>query len=147
MQQARSIQELARKKFEKLRIDFEHSQSELKSEQKTRSNSLVKKQAKKPVGHASQEPVGSDFSAGATLANIGDVQQTSNPIQGGSCERPCNNDGLVEGNAFLIDANQEKAEDFLSGITVKRSCLSSICFGYFVFIINFYAYSPSMIFI
>ncbi|XP_027368955.1 uncharacterized protein LOC113874897 [Abrus precatorius] len=113
--QARSIQELARKKFEKLRIDFERSQSELKSEQKTRSNPLVKKLAKKPLGHTSQEPVGSDFSSGATLATIGDVLPTSHPMQGVICERPGNIDGLTEGNAFLMDANQEKAEDYLSG--------------------------------
>ncbi|KAK7385967.1 hypothetical protein VNO78_31977 [Psophocarpus tetragonolobus] len=113
--QARSIQELARKKFEKLRIDFERSQSELKSEQKTRSNSLVKKLAKKPLGYASQEPVGSDFSSGATLATIGDVLPTSHQMQGVVCERPSSIDGLVEGNAFLIDSNQEKAEDYISG--------------------------------
>ncbi|XP_027939420.1 uncharacterized protein LOC114193718 [Vigna unguiculata] len=113
--QARSIQELARKKFEKLRFDFDRSQSELKSEQKTRSNSLVKKPAKKPLGHTSQEPIGSDFSSGATLATIGDVLPTSHPMQGVVCERPGNIDGLVEGNAFIIDANQEKAEDYISG--------------------------------
>ncbi|KAJ1441352.1 Bromodomain-like superfamily [Sesbania bispinosa] len=113
--QARSIQELGRKKFEKLRIGFERSQIELKSEQKTRSNSLVKKSVKKPLGCASQEPVGFDFSSGATLVTIGDVQPISYPMQGGSCERPGNIDGIVEGNAFLIEANQEKAEDVLSG--------------------------------
>ncbi|XP_061344497.1 uncharacterized protein LOC133290435 isoform X2 [Gastrolobium bilobum] len=112
--QARSIQELGRKKFEKLRIDFEHSQIELKCEQKTRSNSLVKKQAKKPLGRPSQEPVGSDFFSGETLATIGDVQP-SHQMQGGTCERPGYIDGIVKGNAFLVDANQEKAEDILSG--------------------------------
>ncbi|KAK7300058.1 hypothetical protein RJT34_10890 [Clitoria ternatea] len=113
--QARSIQELARKKFEKLRIDFERSHSELRSDQKARSNSLVKKLAKRPLGHTSQEPVGSDFSSGATLATIGDVLPTSHPMQGVICERPGNIDGLVEGNSFFIDTNQEKAEDYLSG--------------------------------
>jgi len=136
--QARSIQELARKKFEKLRFDLDRSQSELKSEQKTRSNSLVKKPAKKPFGHTSQEPVGSDFSSGATLATIGDVLPTSHPMQGIVCERPGNIDGLVEGNAFVIDANQEKAEDYISGITeeikpfhafIVQFCLISV--GYF----------------
>lgn len=117
---------MARKKFEKLRVDFENSQSEQKSDQKARSNSLGKKPTKKPLGHVSQEPVGSDFSAGATLANIGDVPQpTSYPIPGGSYERPCNNDGLVDVNGFLIDANHEKAEDFLSGITC-RSYFSTV---------------------
>lgn len=116
MLQARSIQELARKKFEKLRINFERSQSELKSEQKTRTNSLGNKLGRRPLGYASQEPVGSDFCSGATLATIGDVLPNSHPMQGIVCERPGNINGLVEGNAFLIDANQEKAEDSISGI-------------------------------
>ncbi|KAK7293733.1 hypothetical protein RJT34_16606 [Clitoria ternatea] len=63
IKQARSIQELARKKFEKLL-------------------------AKRSPGHTSQEPVGFDFSSGATLATIGDVLPTSHPMQGVICERP-----------------------------------------------------------
>ncbi|KEH33840.1 DNA-binding bromodomain protein [Medicago truncatula] len=106
--QARTIQELGRKKFEKLRIKFERTQVELKSEQKTRSNSLVKKSLKKPPSCASQESFGFDLS-------YGDVQASSYPMQGGSCERPGNIDGTVEGNAFMIDANQDKAEDVMSG--------------------------------
>jgi len=110
--QARTIQELGRKKFEKLRIKFERTQVELKSEQKTRSNSLVKKSLKKPPSSTSQESFGFDLS-------YGDVQPSSYPMQGGSCERPGNIDGTVEGNAFLIDANQDKAEDVMSGISKK----------------------------
>ncbi|KAK7287583.1 hypothetical protein RIF29_00864 [Crotalaria pallida] len=110
--QAQSIQELGRKKFARLRIDFERSHNELKSELKTQSNSLVKKQAKKPLGHASREPVASDFSIGATLATVCGVQPTIHSMQGVSCERPGNIDCMVERNAFLFDANQEKAEDF-----------------------------------
>ncbi|CAJ1964099.1 unnamed protein product [Sphenostylis stenocarpa] len=113
--QARSIQELGRKKFEKLRIGFERSQMEQKSEQKAGSNYLVKKQPKKPLVRASQELVGSDFTSGATLATIIDVHPTSHPMQGGRCERPGNIDSILEANPFWIDANQEKAEDVLSG--------------------------------
>ncbi|KAB1215185.1 Bromodomain and PHD finger-containing protein 3 [Morella rubra] len=113
--QARTIQDLARKKFEKLRIEIERSEKDLKSEQKTRSNSLVKKPVKKPFCRTSQEPVGSDFSTGATLAGIGDVQNGSNTNQGGGCERPTNTDGVVEGNTSLIDTNLEKAEELSSG--------------------------------
>ncbi|KAL2322669.1 hypothetical protein Fmac_027048 [Flemingia macrophylla] len=113
--QARSIQELGRKKFEKLKIGFERSQMELKSEQKAGSNYLVKKQPKKPLACVSQEPVGSDFSSGATLATVADIQPTSYPMQVGRCERPGNTDGILEANAFWIDANQEKSEDVLSG--------------------------------
>ena len=131
MSQARSIQELGQKKFEKLRIGFERSQIELKSEQKAGSNYLVKKQPKKPLAHASQEPVGSDFSSGATLATIADVQPTSHLMQSGRCERTGNIGGILEANAFWIDANQEKAEDVLSGMSVMRSCyyLSPITFA------------------
>ncbi|QCD83382.1 hypothetical protein DEO72_LG2g3726 [Vigna unguiculata] len=73
---ARSIQELGRKKFEKLRIGFERSQMEQKSKQKARSNYLVKKQSKKPLVRTSLEPVGSDFCSGATLATI--AEENSN---------------------------------------------------------------------
>ncbi|XP_059441678.1 uncharacterized protein LOC132173981 [Corylus avellana] len=113
--QARSIQELATKKFERLRSEFERSEKELKSDQKTRSNSLIKKPVKKPFCRTSQEPVGSDFSTGATLATIGDVQNSTNLNQGGGCERPSNIDGVVEGNPSLIDTNLEKAEELSSG--------------------------------
>ncbi|KAJ7963792.1 Bromodomain containing protein [Quillaja saponaria] len=113
--QARSIQELARKKFEKLWVNFEQSEREMKSDHKERSSSLVKKQPKKPMCRTMQEPVGSDFFSGATLATVGDIQSGSYPIQGGGCEKPSNNDGLVESNASLADANLEKAEDILSG--------------------------------
>jgi bromodomain-containing protein 9 len=119
LKKARSIQELARKKFERLRSEFERSEKELKSEQKTRSNSLIKKPVKKPFCRTSQEPVGSDFSTGATLATIGDVQNGSNLNQGGGCERPSNTDSVVEGNPSLIDTNLEKAEELSSGIMKK----------------------------
>jgi len=49
---------------------------EQKSEQKARSNYLVKKQPKKPLVRTSLEPVGSDFCSGATLATI--AEENSN---------------------------------------------------------------------
>ncbi|KAK9269660.1 hypothetical protein L1049_001438 [Liquidambar formosana] len=113
--QARSIQELATKKFQKLRIDIERSEKELKSEQKPRSNSLAKKQIRKLIGRTSQEPVGSDFSSGATLATAGDIQNGLSATQAGGCERPSNTDGIVEGNSSLIENNLDKAEELLSG--------------------------------
>ncbi|PON51478.1 Bromodomain containing protein [Parasponia andersonii] len=109
--QARSIQELARKKFEKLRIKYKCSEKELKLVQKIKSNSIMKKQIKKPLNRTSQEAVGSDFSSGATLATAGDVQNGLNITQGGVSERPGNNDGPVEGNSSLNDANLEKVEE------------------------------------
>lgn len=90
--------------------------------QKTKSNSLVKKQIKKPLSRTMQEPIGSDFSSGATLATAADVQNSSHPTQGIGYERPSNIDGPVEGNSSLNEANLEKAEEILSGATM---CLIS----------------------
>ncbi|TXG67558.1 hypothetical protein EZV62_008833 [Acer yangbiense] len=134
--QARTIQELATKKFHRLRVGIERAEKEvkpekelklekehklehklekdLKSEQKARSNFLAKKQAKKPFSRTIQEPVGSDFSSGATLATAGDMQNGSVAIHAGGCERPSNNDGLVEGNSSLVDI-QDKVEELSSG--------------------------------
>ncbi|CBI26651.3 unnamed protein product, partial [Vitis vinifera] len=81
-----------------------------------RSNPLVKKQIKKPIFRTAQEPVGSDFSSGATLATMGDVQNGFNATQAGGCERPSNVDGLIiESNPSQIDNNLEKAEELFSG--------------------------------
>ncbi|XP_042519987.1 uncharacterized protein LOC122093669 [Macadamia integrifolia] len=113
--QARSIQELAKNKFQRLRIGIERAEKELKSEQKTKSNSAVKKPIKKPTCRTVQEPVGSDFSSGATLATTGDTGTWSNVIQAGGCERSNNTDGPVDGNCSLIDNKPEKTEEQLSG--------------------------------
>ncbi|CAL1354197.1 unnamed protein product [Linum trigynum] len=114
--QARGIQELAQKKFEKLRVDIERSEIERKFEQKMKSNFSAKKQMKKPLSRATLEHVGSDFSSGATLANAGEVQNGPNGVLSGACERPCNMDALVEGSLSLVDnTNLEKLEELSSG--------------------------------
>ncbi|XP_043693087.1 uncharacterized protein LOC122643538 [Telopea speciosissima] len=113
--QARSIQELARKKFQRLRIDIPCTEKELKSEQKTKSNSAMKKPTKKPYCRTVLEPVGSDFSSGATLATMGDTYIWSNVTQAGGCEKPNNTDGPVDGNSSLNDNKPEKTEEQHSG--------------------------------
>lgn len=115
LEKARAIQELARKKFEKLRIDLERSEKELKSELKTKPNFLVKKQMKKPLSRTVQEPVGSDFSSGATLATAGDYQSGFVAAQSSGCDRPSNIDGPIEGTSSLVDNTLEKAEELPSG--------------------------------
>ena len=113
---AHSIQELAKKKFEKLRIDVERSEKDNKIEQNTKSNFLAKKQTKKTFCRTTQESVGSDFSLGASLATAGDIQNSSITIQANACERPSHTDVLVEGNSSLADYNLEKTEELSSGI-------------------------------
>ncbi|GFZ13581.1 DNA-binding bromodomain-containing protein [Actinidia rufa] len=109
--QAHTIEELAKKKFQRLRNNAERSEKEIKSEPIT-SNSLAKKQIKKPMSLTAQEPVGSDFSSGATLATTGDFQSGLNATQAGGGERLSNVDGPAEGNTTLIDNNLEKGGVF-----------------------------------
>ncbi|KAK3027925.1 hypothetical protein RJ639_039392 [Escallonia herrerae] len=113
--QASSIQELAKRKFQKLRIVVEHSGKELKSEQKTGSNSLANKLLRKPISQAVQEPVGSDFSSGATLATAGDFQNGPIAVEAGGNERPANVNAFIEGNSSMIDNNLDKGEEPLPG--------------------------------
>ncbi|KAG8365091.1 hypothetical protein BUALT_Bualt18G0068100 [Buddleja alternifolia] len=113
--QARTIQELAKRKFHKIRMNVERSEKEIKSEQKIRSNPILKKQIKRSVSRTVQEPLGSDFSSGATLATPGDIQNVTNAPQTVVSDKPANIDGLVEGNPFLNDHNLDKAEEFLPG--------------------------------
>ncbi|XP_022879980.1 uncharacterized protein LOC111397343 [Olea europaea var. sylvestris] len=113
--QARTIQELAKRKFQKIRINSERSEKELKPEQNMRSSSVVKKQIKRTVNRSVQEPVGSDFSSGATLATGGDVQNISNAPQFGVSERPGSIDGFVEGISSMNDTNLDKGEESIPG--------------------------------
>ncbi|KAL3636775.1 hypothetical protein CASFOL_019074 [Castilleja foliolosa] len=110
--QARTIQELAKRKFEKVRLSVGCTVKEIKSEQKP--GSVLKKQIKRSPSRTPQEPVGSDFSSGATLANAGDNQNFANAFQPSGSEKP-GNDGLVEANLFLNDDNLDKAEDSFPG--------------------------------
>lgn len=111
-------------------MEVERSEKELKLEQSTKSNSFIKKQPpKKPFFRTLQEPIGSDFSSGATLAATGDILNSSNPTQGVNCEVPSNIDGQIEGSlSFLDTTNPDKAEELFSGIVKKNSSLVSILF-------------------
>ncbi|GFZ12527.1 DNA-binding bromodomain-containing protein [Actinidia rufa] len=94
-----------------LRIDTEHGEKELKSEQKPRSNSLGKKQIKTPMSRTTHEPFGSDFSSGATLATAGLFRGGLNAIQAGGFDRLANMDGPAVGNTSLVDNCLDKADD------------------------------------
>lgn len=108
-----SIQELARRKFQRLRNDLDYPEKDLKVEEKTTSNPFPKKQIKKPISRTLQEPVGSDFSSGATLAMAGDVANGSNLPQ--AVEKPISVDKIIEGNVPSIDSLMDRGEELVSG--------------------------------
>lgn len=113
--QAFSIQELARRKFQRLRNELDYPEKELKVEEKITSNSFPKKQIKKPISRTLQEPVGSDFSSGATLAMAGDVVNGSNLPQAVVCEKPNSVDKIIEGNVPSVDNIMDRGEELVSG--------------------------------
>lgn len=112
--QAFSIQELAKQKFQRLRLGAEHYEKQLQSEQKPTSNSLgTNKQTKTPITQIAPETVAFDLSSGATFAASGDFQLGS-AAKAGGFERLSNVDESVDGTASQSDNNLDKAEDLPS---------------------------------
>ncbi|XP_063949136.1 uncharacterized protein LOC108223217 isoform X1 [Daucus carota subsp. sativus] len=112
--QAFSIQELARRKFQRLRTELSYPEKEPKIEEKTTSDSFPKKPIKKPINRTVQEPIGSDFSSGATRAMAGDSAYGSNPAQAIVCEKPKSVDKIMEGNMPSVDDNMDRGEELVS---------------------------------
>ncbi|KAF6168176.1 hypothetical protein GIB67_011561 [Kingdonia uniflora] len=107
--QARSIQELASKKFQRLKKDFECTEAERKLEKNNNSNSLLKKPIHKPSPRKNAvEPICSDFSAGATLATMGDTSALCNTVQVGGYEKLNNGVGTVDGSFWLTETKSEE---------------------------------------
>lgn len=115
LQKARTIQELAKRKFHKVRLKTERTEKDIKPEQKTGSGSIPKKQIKRSMSRTLQEPIGSDFSSGATLATTGDIQNVPSRLQAVGSEKTSGVDILVEGSSFLNDNNLDKVEESLPG--------------------------------
>ncbi|KAK9689246.1 hypothetical protein RND81_09G046100 [Saponaria officinalis] len=115
--QAHAIKELAEKKFQRIRVKIKRSKQnepksepklEAKSEQKETPCSATKKQIRKPHWRGMQEPIGSDFSSGATLATE-DVHDNCRADLASNHERSINHDGPIEGVSSLADHSMEKA--------------------------------------
>lgn len=135
---ARNIQELAKKKFEKIRKSIDRTE-ELKSDQKMRSNSVLKKPMKKPISRTLQDPVGSDFSSGATLATAGDFQNAPSSAPVGGSERAGSVDRLLEGS--LADNNADKPEESIPGMyAITLAAYMTFILLYFLLEIFCYLY-------
>ncbi|KAG9159989.1 hypothetical protein Leryth_005729 [Lithospermum erythrorhizon] len=139
--QARSIQDLAKRKFHKLRIDNERLENQtksdmkpepvsvfkkqirrqtslenqIKSDMKPEPVSVFKKQIRRQTSRTLQEPNGSDFSAGANPLSVIHTQNGSNLMQAGMIGTSSNLDVLVEGNHFVIDTSVDKLGESLAG--------------------------------
>ncbi|GAB2277773.1 hypothetical protein Dimus_012477 [Dionaea muscipula] len=126
--QAHAIKELSEKKFQRLRDDIEWGEKEKKPEQlqnklkieqtpksgqQTKSNLSVTKHTKRLMYRNTQEPIGSDFPTGVTLATD-DPRKSSDSVQVHNGERHSNHGGLLEGNSSLADDSGEKDEELQS---------------------------------
>ncbi|XP_068638544.1 uncharacterized protein [Aristolochia californica] len=104
--QARAIQELAKKRFEKLRVD------EPKTAQKTKLTSVGEKPVKKPLAKPVPENVGPDVSPVATVAAAGDACTLTNTAPAGSVEKPGNADSLAtDKNFHSVENKMDKTEE------------------------------------
>ncbi|KAK4752489.1 hypothetical protein SAY87_021287 [Trapa incisa] len=134
--QARTIQELGWKKFQKLRTDYQRfereqkmdhkaksdidsSEKELKADLRMKSNTLIKKQMKKPMSRPYSGPLGSDYSAAATLVIGEDLQNASSA----NCEVPSTTDSILDGSIILAENNLDKAEELSTGKGLSAKCL------------------------
>lgn len=119
--QARAIQELARKKFQGMRLDPEGIEGELRLASKAKSGFSSKKLTRKPgFGRSQFDPAGSDFSSGATLATGDHAIRSSAPMQDSTktwkAEKPGNVFGNSDGMGFLAESNYEKAEEHSASV-------------------------------
>ncbi|KAI3717900.1 hypothetical protein L1987_69812 [Smallanthus sonchifolius] len=112
--QASSIQEQAKLKFQRLRVNFDRSEVELIADHKfTPSFSPPKKQIKKSVARTTPDPdpVGSETSSGAAIRAVkfpnGSSAQT--PV------KPNSGEVQIAGNSSLDDNNLEKDQELLPG--------------------------------
>ncbi|KFK27108.1 hypothetical protein AALP_AA8G335300 [Arabis alpina] len=119
--QAKTIQEMGKKKFEKARIKIKRAEKELKTEEKVKPGSSGKKQVRQPFSRNGLEPVGSDFSSGANLASGGPSQHEPVSTQTGGHEKHNYMDVHFDGNTSLIES-LEKAEDLSSGKGLFGKC-------------------------
>lgn len=101
----------------KAKSDIDSPEKELKAEQRMKPNTLVKKQMKKPISRPYSGPVGSDFSASATLAIGEDLQNAS----AANCEVPSVTDSILDGSVLLAENNLDKAEELSTGTEALRS--------------------------
>ncbi|KAL1206477.1 Transcription factor GTE9 [Cardamine amara subsp. amara] len=124
--QARTIQEMGNRKFEKARIKIKRAEKELKTDEKVKPGSSVKKQVRQPFSRNGLDPVGSDFSSGANLASGGASQNEPVSTQIGGHEKHSYTDVLFEGNTSLVDNNLEKAEDLSSGKGLFGKCVRKL---------------------
>ncbi|KAL9269166.1 Bromodomain and PHD finger-containing protein [Drosera capensis] len=138
--QARAIKELAEKKFQHIRDDFERLEKEVKAEQvpkpepssrpeptpkpepmpkpepESKSNSSISKQMRTQISRSTQERIGSDHISDAAPLATADPQKAPISVHVGSGEKQCNNGGHLEGSSsLLVDNTPEKLEDQQSG--------------------------------
>ncbi|KAJ0966176.1 hypothetical protein J5N97_027314 [Dioscorea zingiberensis] len=119
--QARSIQEMARKKFQTLRTDGAQkmqtfcgpasSVTERKFEEKINSNSCEKKLIKKPVCIPSKERLGSDISSGATLPLAQDTFTVQKTAHISGTKKSSNVNRSLDGSPPLVESKSEKADE------------------------------------
>ncbi|KAG9454011.1 hypothetical protein H6P81_006915 [Aristolochia fimbriata] len=104
--QARAIQELAKKRFEKMKAD------EPKTAQKTKLTAAIEKPVKKPLTKPVSDHIRSDVSPAVTVAAPSDACTLTNTAAGGGVEKAGNADSLAtDKNSHSVENKMDKTEE------------------------------------
>ncbi|WOL15159.1 hypothetical protein Cni_G23940 [Canna indica] len=119
--QARSMQDIGRKEFQKLRTDGKIVATDSKTaseghrknhcEEKVKANPIEKKPLQKSLPRVVQESFVSDISSATTLASGGDACTVLSTMEANGAEPATTSNGLADGSSSLGESKSEKVDD------------------------------------
>ncbi|XP_008808423.2 uncharacterized protein LOC103720485 isoform X2 [Phoenix dactylifera] len=109
--EARTIQDMAGQKFQKLRVDGKCAETAGKSDEKINFSPIEKKPLMKSLSRTAQEPLGSDISSAATIVSTGDAGTALSTAQANGVEASVILNGFADGNSSLGESKSEKADE------------------------------------
>ena len=124
-QKARSMQDIGRKEFQKLRIEGKCMETYSKCEEKTVFNPIEKKLLQMCPPRVAQENFVSDISSATTIASGGEPCTGLSTAEASGVDPATTSNGLADGSCSLGESKSEKVDD-LRGMVIKsfQLCVS-----------------------
>ncbi|CAL9134315.1 unnamed protein product [Musa textilis] len=109
--QARSMQDIGRKEFQKLRLEGKCMETYSKCEEKTVFNPIEKKLLQKCPPRVVQENFVSDISSATTIASGGEPCTGLSTAEASGVDPATTSNGLADGSSSLGESKSEKVDD------------------------------------
>ncbi|XP_065019058.1 uncharacterized protein LOC135644982 isoform X1 [Musa acuminata AAA Group] len=109
--QARSMQDIGRKEFQKLRIEGKCMETYSKCEEKTVFNPIEKKLLQMCPPRVAQENFVSDISSATTIASGGEPCTGLSTAEASGVDPATTSNGLADGSSSLGESKSEKVDD------------------------------------